>query len=336
METYTRDGLTFEVTDAGPTDGEPVILLHGFPQDRTAWSEVAPLLNAAGLRTLAPDQRGYSPRAAPTARSAYAMRELVADIITLADSAGLQRFHVVGHDWGGAVAWALASTKPDRVASATVLSTPHPAAMTWAFAHGDQARRSWYMITFQVPRLPERRLHRGLRTLYRKTGLGAEQTERYVARFPTPESLTAPMNWYRGMPASAGIGRALKARLRAVRGGSGPKDHAPSRRTVQVPTTYVWGRRDFALGRAAAEKTGEFVAADYRFVELDAGHWLPEVEPERVADEILARVRSATRPRGPASETSATPDDVEAPMLTPRPGHVITDEMVERALADEA
>ncbi|WP_018157169.1 alpha/beta fold hydrolase [Demetria terragena] len=286
MDSFSRDGLTFDVTDAGPVEGEVVILLHGFPQDRTAWSQVTEQLNATGLRTLAPDQRGYSPGASPTARSAYAMRELVADVVALADAANAQTFHVVGHDWGGAVAWAVAAAHPDRVASATVLSTPHPTAMAWAFTHGDQARRSWYMVTFQIPRLPEKRLHRGLRSLYLRTGMDADQAQRYVDRFPTPESLTPPMNWYRGMPASAAIGRSVKKMVSRRRGGghSGP-------RKITVPTTYVWGRRDFALGRAAAEKTAEFVSADYRFVEVDAGHWLPEVEAEVVAHEIIQRVR---------------------------------------------
>lgn len=284
MESYTRDGLTFTVTDGGPAEGEAVILLHGFPQDRTAWSSVSDRLNRAGLRTLAPDQRGYSPGAAPPERSAYVMRELVADVLALADAAGVDRFHLVGHDWGGAVAWALAGARPDRVASATVLSTPHPSAMAWAFTHSDQARRSWYMFTFQLPRLPERRLHHGLRDLYRKTGLDAEQAGRYVARFPTPESLTAPMNWYRAMPASAGLGKSLRRALRRRR-----EPHRSS--AVTVPTSYVWGRRDFALGRAAAEKTSEFVSADYRFVELDAGHWLPETESDRVVAAIEDRIR---------------------------------------------
>lgn len=289
MDTFSRAGLTFDVTDSGPPEGEVVILLHGFPQDRSAWSQVASLLHDSGLRTLAPDQRGYSPLASPQGRSTYVMRELVADVLALADAAGATRFHVVGHDWGGAVAWAVAGAAPDRVASATVLSTPHPAAMTWAFTHGDQAKRSWYMVTFQVPRLPERRLHRGLRSLYLRTGLDPAQAEQYVARFPTPESLTAPMNWYRAMPASVSIRRALRSRLKKK-----PSATPRKPRKIAVPTTYVWGSRDFALGRAAAERTAEFVSGDYRFVELNAGHWLPEVEPDRVAEEISARVRSAS------------------------------------------
>ena len=318
MDTYTRDGLTFDVTDAGPADGELVVLLHGFPQDRTAWQDVTPALNAAGLRTIAPDQRGYSPGASPKARSAYAMRELVADVLALADAAGAERFHVVGHDWGGAVAWTLGERVPQRVASLTVLSTPHPRALNWAMLRSDQAKRSWYMAMFQLPTLPEKRLHAMLGGFYRRSGLTDEQAARYEARFPTPASLTAPMNWYRAMPTTV-LAKAKKLATRSRSSSAGPSrsssaspsrssSASPSRSssardervsrptspsTVTVPTTYVWGSKDFALGRAAAERTAELVSGDYRFVEVKAGHWLPEANADLVAEEITRRVRSA-------------------------------------------
>ena len=162
MEHFSRAGLVFDVSDEGPDDGESVLLLHGWPQDHTAWRHVAPLLHAAGLRTLAPDQRGYSPGARPRGRAAYGMGELVADAVALLDAAGVARAHVVGHDWGGSVAWALAERHPERVSSLTVLSTPHHHAMGWAMRHGDQLRRSWYMFAFQLPLLPEAVLRRRL------------------------------------------------------------------------------------------------------------------------------------------------------------------------------
>ena len=154
MHSYRRAGLTFDVQDAGPREGEAVVLLHGWPQDHSAWSRVVPALHAAGLRTLAPDQRGYSPGARPRGRAAYGMGELVDDVVALLDAAELSRAHVVGHDWGGAVGWALAERHPERVRTLTVLSTPHHHAMAWAMRHGDQLRRSWYMAAFQLPLLP--------------------------------------------------------------------------------------------------------------------------------------------------------------------------------------
>ncbi len=154
---FSRDGLTFQVRDEGPVDADrTVLLLHGFPQTPSAFDGVAPALHEAGLRTLAPAQRGYSPGARPTARSAYRIGAIADDAVALLDAAGVDQAHVLGHDWGGMAAWALAGLHPERVASLTVLSTPHPAALGWSFTHSSQGLRSWYMGFFQLPWLPER------------------------------------------------------------------------------------------------------------------------------------------------------------------------------------
>jgi pimeloyl-ACP methyl ester carboxylesterase len=129
MERFTRAGLTFEIRDSGPRDGDAVVCLHGFPQDGTSYDAVVPRLVERGLRVLVPDQRGYSPGARPPGRTAYALPALVDDVLALLDQAGVGAAHVVGHDWGGAVAWALAGRHPERVRSLTALSTPHPAAL---------------------------------------------------------------------------------------------------------------------------------------------------------------------------------------------------------------
>lgn len=253
------------------------MLLHGWPQDRRAWDRVTPLLVARGLRVLALDQRGYSPGARPPGTAAYRMRELVADVAALLDEAGAARAHLVGHDWGGAVAWAFAERHPERLDSLTVLSTPHHRALAWAFRHGDQARRSWYMAAFQVPAVPEAVLRRTLPHVLRRSGLPERDAERYAARFRQPGAARAELAWY----------RALRNPLR----GKGSVHSGPDgpRRRITVPTTYVWGRQDPALGRAAAERTARWVASDYRFVELDAGHWLPETRPDDVAAAVLSR-----------------------------------------------
>lgn len=268
MDSYERDGLRFDVRDAGPRDGEIVVLLHGFPQDSSAWDAVAPRLHGAGLRTLAPDLRGYSPGARPSRRSMYTAAEYTADLIALLDAAGAEQAHVVGHDWGGAAAWVAGSRFPERVASLVVLSTPHPAAMARALTRSAQALRSWYMGLFQLPVLPELLVSRTLHRTLTGSGLPGEQADRYATRMREPGALTGALNWYRGLPASL---------LNPVPG-------------CPVPTTYVWGREDFALGRVAAEATARHVSGPYRFVELDAGHWLPETRPREVATVILDRV----------------------------------------------
>src|SRR3954454_11519465 len=134
--------MVFDVQDGGPPDGEPVVLLHGFPQDCTAFDRMTPALHAAGVRPLAPPPPGYPPGGRPVGRPHSRMRDIVDDALALLDAAELDSAHVVGHDWGGGVAWALAAWHPDRVRTLTALSTPHPAAMQKALLSSDQGLRS--------------------------------------------------------------------------------------------------------------------------------------------------------------------------------------------------
>jgi pimeloyl-ACP methyl ester carboxylesterase len=276
VDSFQRDGLTFDVRDAGPADGEPVVLLHGFPQDSTAWDHVAPALHQAGLRTLAPDQRGCSPMARPRGRGRYRLRETTADVLALLDAAGLESAHVVGHDWGGIVAWALAAWHPDRVRTLTALSVPHPAAMAKAMVTSDQALRSYYMFLFQLPVLPERLLLSGggtpLRRMLRGGGLSREAADHYVARMGEPGALSAMLGWYRAVPLS---------------GGDRPGQ-------VRVPTLHVWSTGDTFLGRAGIDATAQFVDAPYRLEVLEGvSHWIPELAADRVAELVIEHVRTA-------------------------------------------
>jgi pimeloyl-ACP methyl ester carboxylesterase len=267
----SHDGLTFDVVDEGPLDAEhAVVMLHGFPQTVGSFADVARPLHEAGLRTLAPSQRGYSPGARPASRDDYRIGAIAGDVVALLDAAGVDRADVVGHDWGGMAAWAVAGLHPGRVASLTVLSTPHPAALAWSFTHSSQALRSWYMGFFQLPWLPERLLAPRIERQLRATGVPAPLAAEYARALQEPGALTGALGWYRGMRASR-------------------QDHIGH---IPVPTTYAWGRRDFALGRAAALQTRRYVDAAYLFVELDAGHWLPENHAGEVAALVLDRVRS--------------------------------------------
>lgn len=264
---YSRDGLTFDVSDSGPLAGETVVLLHGFPSNRHGFDEVAAILNKEGLRTLAPDQRGYSDGARPRRRRDYRAAELQRDVLALIDAAGVDRVHLVGHDWGGALAWQLASVAPERLTRLTVLSTPHPAALMRSLPASNQLLRSFYILVFQLPWLPEALLRRRLTALLRRMGLNPSSAHGYGEFMAKRGRLTGALNWYRGVWL--------------------PEKGASSDRLVTVPTTYVWGNEDQALGRHAAELTEEFVQAQYRFVELDEGHWLVENTPELSARAIL-------------------------------------------------
>lgn len=274
---YSRGPLTFDVTDTGPIDGRPVIALHGFPEDRHCWDAIGARLAAAGYRVLAPDQRGYSPRARPAGRRSYAMPELTADVIALADAAGCEKFDVVGHDWGGAVAWDVAARHPSRVSTLTVLSTPHPRAFLGSMVKSSQLLHSWYMVFFQIPGVPEAMFRFGGGEQTKKSllraGLDEQTAERYASRFARPGAMTGPINWYRGLPFSA-------------------REPSPP---VEVPTLYVWSDGDGFLTRTAAELTAGFVSGPYRF-EVLAGenHWLPTGAAGRVSDLLLEHLAEHT------------------------------------------
>ena len=281
MERFERAGLTFDVRDAGPEGAEVVVLLHGFPETSRSWDDVVPVLVAAGYRVLAPDQRGYSPAARPAGRRAYVLSELVADALALGTRSGAERFHVVGHDWGAAVAWGLAAAHPDRVASLTAVSAPHPAAMAQAMVRSNQALRSWYMLLFQLPGLPERLLASRLEDGLRRDGLPERFARAYADALAQPGALTAALNWYRAVPLE---------RRRVD--------------PVAAPTTFVWSTGDRFLTRTAAELTARWVSGPYRAEVLEGlSHWLPETAPEVVARIVLDRMHD----RGDGQEPRSSP-----------------------------
>jgi pimeloyl-ACP methyl ester carboxylesterase len=269
-------GLTFDVTVSGPAAGSGVaVLLHGFPQNRSMWDGVVPRLHAAGLRTVVPAQRGYSPGARPARVAAYRVPELASDVLALLDGLAVaEPVHLIGHDWGALVGWHLAAQHAGRLRTWTAVSVPHPAAFGWALATDrDQRRRSAYIRFFRLRGVAEAVLRAGggrrLREVFDGSGLDAAGVDRYVAPLLAPGALTGALNWYRaltrGMPDLARVG---------------------------VPTTYVWSDGDLAVGRTAAEACGRHVHGDYEFVELPGvSHWIADQVPDRLADIILTRVR---------------------------------------------
>ncbi|MFJ5678105.1 alpha/beta fold hydrolase [Streptomyces sp. NPDC093097] len=262
---------TFDALACGPADGEVVLLLHGWPEFADSWSAVLPALGAAGYRAVAVDQRGYSPGARPPRIADYAVPELVADALGFADAQGADRFHLVSHDWGGMVAWSLAGAHPERLASLTVLATPHPEALNRAAADDpEQHHRLDYVRFFRREggAAESSLLADGAARLRAVYGgkVPADLVEANVRRLAEPGALTATLNWYRAPRAvvSAPAGR------------------------IAVPTLFLWGSQDIALGRRAAESTGEWVDGAYDFQPLEgASHWLPEEVPELVTPKIL-------------------------------------------------
>lgn len=273
MDTFERAGLTFDVSDTGPSEGRVVIALHGFPEDRHCWDPLAASLAGNGYRTLAPDQRGYSPGARPTGRRAYTLDLLTADVLALADEAGATRFDLVGHDWGAALAWYVAANHPDRIRTLTALSVPHLQAFLEAMTRSSQALHSWYMALFQIPKLPEAILagageERFVAQLGR-TGLDEDSARRYARRAATPGAMTGPINWYRALPFE------VRTRL-------GP---------VTAPTLFVWGDSDPFISRVAAERCGRHVTGPFQFETVVGGtHWLPSGSADAIAPLLLGHL----------------------------------------------
>ncbi|HUB54277.1 MAG TPA: alpha/beta fold hydrolase [Mycobacterium sp.] len=271
MEQYRRNDLTFDVLDAGPPDGPVVVLLHGFPQHNDSWTAVIDRLTTAGYRCLAPNQRGYSAGARPPRRRDYRIPELVADLGALIDASGARRVHLVGHDWGAAVAWAAAADMPERLATVSPISVPHPAAFLKSFLNSRQGLASWYMYFFQLPRIPEwlltRRNGAVVAETLRRGGQSRAAAERDAQAMREPGALKAAINWYRAMP---------MLNPRAIN------------QKVSVPTLYVWSDQDIALLPKSAHDTARYVTGEYRFEILSGvSHWIPDEQPDKLTDLLL-------------------------------------------------
>ncbi len=259
-------GMVFDARAAGPPGAREVLLLHGFPQTSASWQHQVEALGASGMRALAFDQRGYSPGARLPQVSDYRLGGLVDDALAVADAQGMDRFDLVGHDWGAMVAWVLAARHPDRVRSLTAVSVPHPSAFAGVLSSGDadQSSRSSYIGVFRQPgNVAERLLlgedgsGDGLRAMFHRSGMPPEAPEiaEFVAAMRQPGALTAALNWYRAMDAHEVSDVGL----------------------VEVPTMYVWSSEDIAIGRRAAEDCARFVKGPYRFEVLEGvSHWIPE------------------------------------------------------------
>lgn len=276
VEEVAVGDLVFRTRLAGEGD-RLVVLLHGFPQTSWMWRRVIPALAAEGYRVAAPDQRGYSPGARPDDVEAYGFESLTGDVVGLAAALGHERFDVVGHDWGGAVAWGTAARFPDKVRSVTSVSTPHSAALVESMGapSGDQANKSSYMALFGAEKGKAEAVllgegADGLRGVYESWGLGTREgddVEAYVEELSDEPTLSAALNWYRRGFEWATVG------------------------PVEVPALYVWGTEDVALGREGAELTEKYVRGRYRFVVLDGvDHWVAEHAGDRLLAELKAHL----------------------------------------------
>jgi pimeloyl-ACP methyl ester carboxylesterase len=253
------NGLSFHVAVEG--EGQPVLLLHGFPDSSYLWRNQIPALVGAGYRVIAPDLRGYGESDKPQDPKAYAMRTIHADLEGILGELGVDRSHVVGHDWGAAVAWSWAGWQPQRVDRLVAVSVGHPRSFLRALTSSSQAARSWYMVFFQIPGLSERVLSRNDFAAFRRMGRGIPDLDHYVSELSRPGALTAGLNWYRA-----------NARPWRVRG-------VPN---VKAPTLGIWGSKDFALTEKQMVDSERYVDGPWRYERFESGHWLMLQQPDEL------------------------------------------------------
>jgi epoxide hydrolase 4 len=272
---FKNGTIDLHAVAAGPKDSPVVVLLHGFPEFWYGWRRQIEPLAAAGFRVIVPDQRGYNLSSKPPGVAAYALTELVSDVIFIVDQLGQEKVFLVGHDWGAAVGWSTALLHPQRIAKLVVLNVPHPSVMRkFVSTRPRQLLRSWYMFFFQLPWLPEAlfsafHFRVGARALLRSSRQGTfapEDLAQYRSAWSQPGSLSGMINWYRAL---------FRARVKF-----------PDK-TVHVPTRILWGQRDaFLLAEMAPESLRYCTSAEL-FTFANASHWLQHEEPARVSELLI-------------------------------------------------
>lgn len=270
---------TFDCRIAGNPDGEGVILLHGWPETSIMWQPLLDSLAKSDYYCLAPNMRGFSPDARPKGKKNYMLAIVAADIIGLADSLGMKKFHLIGHDWGSGVGWAVVALYPDRILSWTAMSVPHIKAFGMAIKNDkDQHKRSSYMRLFQIGCLPEAfLLAKKMKKLREEAwNLCSEaQLKNYIETFGNKKAMTATLNYYR-------------ANYRDMIKGF---PDMPQLDSIQPPTLFIWGKNDSAVNEVGVKLTEKFMAGEYRLLPLDAGHWLMQEAFEPIKTAILAHLQ---------------------------------------------
>lgn len=253
----------FEVDGEGP----PVMLLHGFPDSGRLWRNQVPALVEAGFQTIVPDLRGFGASDKPAGVEAYALPNLAADVLGVLDHLGIEQAHLVGHDWGAALAWGVAALAPDRVDHLAVVSVGHPTAFRSAGL--SQLRRSWYMLLFQFEGVAERWLSADSWANFREWG--HPDFDAVVAELEANGSLTPGLNWYRAnMPASAWV------------------DPPITLPPVEAPVMGVWSTEDFALTEQQMIDSVAYVKGPWRYERVEgSGHWLQLAAPEVLNDLLV-------------------------------------------------
>ncbi|WP_152549369.1 alpha/beta fold hydrolase [Geomicrobium sp. JCM 19038] len=280
FQSITVNEINLNVASAGDLDGKPIILLHGFPEFWYGWRKQIEPLAKAGYHVIIPDQRGYNESDKPTGRRAYQLDELRNDLVGLIKSIGKGKVTVIGHDWGGAVAWHLATTHPELIKRLITINIPHPAVFPKVLLTSPmQWLRSSYMAFFQLPEIPERFLEAGdfsymseaLKMSSNPGTFTESDLEVYEASWRQPGAMTAMLNWYRGMPQS------IKSMDLVVE--------------VTVPTKMIWGVGDHFLSTKLAKESQSLLRNGEGVFIGGATHWVHLEQPELVNQHILSFIK---------------------------------------------
>ncbi|MDV3257152.1 MAG: alpha/beta hydrolase [Sphingomonas sp.] len=277
-------GIEMNVALAGPEEAPPVILLHGFPESHRTWRAVAPLLSDR-LRLVMPDQRGFGDSDRPQEIEAYKTDTLLEDVMALADSLSIERFALVGHDWGGAIAWAAAIRREPRLNRLAIINSPHPYIFQKSLVEdAEQRQASQYMRAFRQPGFEKFVEAMGFEAFFDKSFrphvdlsiISKEERATYIAQWERPGALTAMLNWYRAskmVVPPPGITVDLP-------------DVPIAAAKIQVPVRVIWGLEDKALLPVQLNGIGE-VAEDLELFALKGvGHFAPWEAPRQVADAL--------------------------------------------------
>ncbi|HTO54897.1 MAG TPA: alpha/beta fold hydrolase [Myxococcota bacterium] len=263
------NGIQLHVADLGPRGGKPVYLLHGFPDSSYLWRHQVPKLVDAGYRVIVPDLRGFGLSDKPASVDAYAMPTLIGDALGVLDVLQVPRAHVVCHDWGAALGWALAIFLPDRVERLVALSVGHLAG--FGAAGMEQREKSWYMLYFQYEGIAEEALRADDWKLFRDWTRNHAELPHWIEDLSRPGALTAALSWYR-------------ANVNPARPNVLAMDYPP----VKAPTLGIWSSHDAYLTEAQMTASKAFVEGPWRYERLEgASHWLQLDQPERVSSLIL-------------------------------------------------
>jgi pimeloyl-ACP methyl ester carboxylesterase len=262
------NGISLYVEEHG--DGVPVLLIHGWPDSARLWRHQVPVLAAAGFRVITPDMRGFGRSARPGDVAAYRLRTLIADVNAVLDQLGIDQAHVVGHDWGAAVAWLTAMFASDRVRTLTAISVPHPRAPITV----RQQEMAWYQLFFQFPDVAEASIAHDDWAWLRTFSRGDGDLEQAIADLSRPGALTASLNWYRANSAP---------RM------PGPLPPLPP---VLAPTLGIWSACDHYLDGERMKNSAPLVQGPWRYEEIsDASHWVPLDAPDRLNELLLDWLR---------------------------------------------